>query len=152
MPVDGQSRALPTRLSSAVASIVKPRCGQAAADGDAALHDSRTGVPTGQYSAITAAADPWLDTLTSPRLQARHPFAAGDYTSGSLPQRTIYHYWYHTGENMAICRSSWATSTTRRRTGRSDGTPPGDVDRRGTGGLHPDIRMEIPIAASPEDV
>jgi hypothetical protein len=24
------------------------------------------------------------------------------YTSGTLMQRVVYHYWYHTGENMAI--------------------------------------------------
>jgi hypothetical protein len=42
------------------------------------------------------------------------------YTHGNLLQRTIYHYWYHTGENMAMHQqlvhvplpSSSATSTT----------------------------------------
>jgi len=54
--------------------------------------------------AITAAADPWLDALTSARLQEAvvrdgRPTA---YIYGNLLQRVIYHYWYHTGENMAI--------------------------------------------------
>ena len=56
------------------------------------------------WEAITAAADPYLDTLTTERLQA--PMLVDGqpavYTVGSLLQRVIYHYWYHTGENMAI--------------------------------------------------
>jgi hypothetical protein len=56
------------------------------------------------WTAITQAADPWLDALTTERLQGRvvrdgKPTA---YIFGSLLQRVIYHYWYHTGENMAI--------------------------------------------------
>jgi uncharacterized damage-inducible protein DinB len=56
------------------------------------------------WRAITAEADPWLDTLTSEGLLARpvrhgRPLAR---TFGNLLQRTIYHYWYHAGENMAI--------------------------------------------------
>lgn len=56
------------------------------------------------WRAITAAADPWLDTLTSQSLLERairqgKPVAR---SHGNLLQRTIYHYWYHTGENLAI--------------------------------------------------
>lgn len=58
------------------------------------------------WQSITVAADPWLDSLTSEMLAQPHPFGkAGQqnyYTFGSLMQRVIYHYWYHTGENMAI--------------------------------------------------
>ena len=55
------------------------------------------------WSAITAAADPWLDTLTTEDLARAMPkaFRPG-VTCGSLLLRVIYHYWYHTGENMAI--------------------------------------------------
>jgi uncharacterized damage-inducible protein DinB len=56
------------------------------------------------WQAITEAADPWLDTLTSARLQ-EHVVSKGKpiaYVYGNLLQRVIYHYWYHTGENMAI--------------------------------------------------
>ena len=56
------------------------------------------------WQTITAAADPYLDTLTTGRLQAPI-FVDGQvvvYTAGSLLQRVIYHYWYHTGENLAI--------------------------------------------------
>lgn len=53
---------------------------------------------------ITQAADPWLDSLTSDKLQAA-VISNGkpiQRTHGNLLQRVIYHYWYHTGENMAI--------------------------------------------------
>lgn len=56
------------------------------------------------WKAITSAADPWLDTLTPAKLQ-QHPIVQGKPISrinGNLIQRTIYHYWYHTGENLAI--------------------------------------------------
>jgi DinB family protein len=58
------------------------------------------------WEAITAAADPWLDALTSVGLQEQQAIAFDgavvEFTFGSLLLRTIYHYWYHTGENMAI--------------------------------------------------
>jgi uncharacterized damage-inducible protein DinB len=56
------------------------------------------------WRAITQATDPWLDTLTTAKLQ-EHVISKGkqtDYTYGNLLQRLIYHYWYHLGENMAI--------------------------------------------------
>lgn len=56
------------------------------------------------WKSIATAADPWLDTLTSENLLQNvisngKPLAR---TYGNLLQRVIYHYWYHTGENMAI--------------------------------------------------
>jgi hypothetical protein len=56
------------------------------------------------WEAIAAAADLWLDTITSATLQQSvvvdgQPSA---FLFGPLLQRVIYHYWYHTGENMAI--------------------------------------------------
>lgn len=56
------------------------------------------------WKTITAAADPWLDTLTPARLQEA-VISKGKPTTrfyGNLLQRVIYHYWYHTGENSAI--------------------------------------------------
>jgi hypothetical protein len=56
------------------------------------------------WKLITAAVDPWLDTLTTARLK-EHVIKNGKPTTrifGNLLQRVIYHYWYHTGENMAI--------------------------------------------------
>ena len=46
----------------------------------------------------------WLDTLTTEML-GEHPIKNGKPLArihGNLLQRTIYHYWFHTGENMAI--------------------------------------------------
>ncbi len=56
------------------------------------------------WNAITQAADPWLDTLTSEKLlqQVVRDGKTTSYIFGSLLQRTIYHYWYHTGENLAV--------------------------------------------------
>lgn len=56
------------------------------------------------WEAITAAADPWLESLTPALLsEQHHRYQSQDiYTFGSLLQRVIYHYWYHTGEIMAI--------------------------------------------------
>jgi uncharacterized damage-inducible protein DinB len=56
------------------------------------------------WKAITQAANPWLNTLNSADLQQNvirkdRPIS---YTYGNLLQRVIYHYWYHTGENLAI--------------------------------------------------
>jgi len=56
------------------------------------------------WNTLTQAADPWLDGLTTEKLQ-QHVVRDGKpspYIFGSLLQRVIYHYWYHTGENMAI--------------------------------------------------
>lgn len=56
------------------------------------------------WKKITASADPWLDTLTSKKLE-QNVISNGkeiQRTYGNLIQRTIYHYWYHLGENMAI--------------------------------------------------
>jgi hypothetical protein len=58
------------------------------------------------WEAIVAAADPWLDTLTTAQLHEQHQITVrGDtfvLTFGSLMLRTTYHYWYHNGENLAI--------------------------------------------------
>ena len=56
------------------------------------------------WHTITRAADPWLDTLTTEKLQENvvRDGKPSRSTWGSLLQRVIYHYWYHTGENMAI--------------------------------------------------
>lgn len=55
------------------------------------------------WQTITRAADEWLDTATNERLRAPFNHPSGGVTNfGNLLQRVIYHYWYHTGENMAI--------------------------------------------------
>lgn len=56
------------------------------------------------WETITAAADPWLDGLTTETLLSRvtRDGRLTEITLGSMLLRTIYHYWYHTGENAAI--------------------------------------------------
>jgi hypothetical protein len=58
----------------------------------------------GAWQAITEAADPWLDTLSTDKLREEVVIDGqpSGFIFGSLLQRVIYHYWYHTGENMAI--------------------------------------------------
>ncbi|OGN89426.1 MAG: hypothetical protein A2Y88_04650 [Chloroflexi bacterium RBG_13_48_10] len=59
----------------------------------------------GYWRKIMKAADPWLESLNSEKLQEHFLKADGKPSErifGSLLQRTIYHYWYHTGENLAI--------------------------------------------------
>ena len=56
------------------------------------------------WETLTQAVDPWLEALTIEKLQ-EHVIRDGQpspYIFGSLVQRVIYHYWYHTGENLAI--------------------------------------------------
>ena len=59
------------------------------------------------WEAITTAADPWLDAVTTETLLAeaiRNGQPTG-FSNGSRLLRMIYHYWYHTGENAAIRQS-----------------------------------------------
>jgi hypothetical protein len=48
------------------------------------------------WRAVTQAADPWLDTLTTESLQT--PLAQGLSGAGTFLRRTTYHYWYHLGK------------------------------------------------------
>jgi hypothetical protein len=58
----------------------------------------------GAWRTITKASDAWLDTVTSDTLQSpvMHNGKPTQRQFGALLLRTIYHYWYHAGENMAI--------------------------------------------------
>ncbi len=53
---------------------------------------------------LTRRADLWLDTVTAKTLTERvmHRGKPTARMYGNLLQRVIYHYWYHTGETMAI--------------------------------------------------
>ena len=56
------------------------------------------------WHAVTKAADPFLDTLTTDRLLLdllRNGESVGQ-TLGSALRRVTYHYWYHIGEIQAI--------------------------------------------------
>src|SRR4051794_28322910 len=56
------------------------------------------------WQTITAAGDPWLDAVMTETLQQEVMVKGKPLGTsfGSLLQRVIYHYWYHTGENQAI--------------------------------------------------
>ena len=57
------------------------------------------------WQKITQSTNTWLETMTSEKLQkfvVKPDGSQIQYTYGSLLQRMIYHYWYHTGENLAI--------------------------------------------------
>ncbi len=56
------------------------------------------------WQTITTEIDPWLETITTQKLLEKVIRKGNDerYTIGNLFYRTIYHYWYHIGENMAI--------------------------------------------------
>lgn len=56
------------------------------------------------WHTVTATADPWLDTLTTERLESTVSLRgwSDTLTLGSLMLRVIYHYWFHTGEIMAV--------------------------------------------------
>jgi hypothetical protein len=58
----------------------------------------------GAWEKITQAAEPWLDSVTTSTLESNVVMDGkpSEYIWGSLLQRMIYHYWYHTGENAAI--------------------------------------------------
>jgi hypothetical protein len=75
------------------------------------------------------AADPYLDTLTTPMLQrAIKNRQGGERLIGSMLRRVTYHYWYHTGEIQSIRQllgtrtfpRSSGPSTARRLTDRRD--------------------------------
>ena len=128
----------------------------------------RAGRHLAAWRAITAAADPWLDAVTTAKQE--EPVSRGKpigTTFGNLLQRVIYHYWYHTGENQAIrqqlghtrCRSSWATSTTMPRTARnqpSSGVTLADDGDTSTG-MRPDVtgqggRLRVSEPSTPASV
>ena len=56
------------------------------------------------WQVVTRAADAWLEHVTTEGLLQTYTSSDGGWTTsfGNLLQRVIYHYWYHTGENLAI--------------------------------------------------
>lgn len=56
------------------------------------------------WRTVTEAADVYLDTLTAEDLESYYQWRGKDISEsiGTMLQRVIYHYWYHTGEALAI--------------------------------------------------
>lgn len=92
-------------LAQAQGRVLVPEVQRAYAYGAAACTPPLDEV-LAHWRAITAEADPWLDQLTSEALAEVRDVGADGKTRrrqlGSMLQRMIYHYWYHTGENLAI--------------------------------------------------
>jgi uncharacterized damage-inducible protein DinB len=57
-----------------------------------------------KWRAVTAAADPYLDTLDTQKLQEHFEWRGRtlDENIGTRLLRVLYHYWYHIGEANAI--------------------------------------------------
>jgi hypothetical protein len=73
---------------------------------------------------ITNASDAFLDEFTTEMLLSNTARSRPLPTSwGNLLQRTIYHYWYHTGENMGI-RQALGHSGLQNFVGDIDGEAP----------------------------
>ncbi len=56
----------------------------------------------GLWDQVVAAADSFLDTLTTADLERWMTVGDVTFQPGSLMHRTIYHYWFHLGEAMGI--------------------------------------------------
>ena len=56
------------------------------------------------WRAVTAATDPFLDSLGTEKLQVDLPLDGKPtgQTQGSAIRRLTYHYWFHIGEILAI--------------------------------------------------
>ncbi len=56
------------------------------------------------WAEITAAADKYLDTLTPDHMTAHFELRGNPLAEsiGTMLQRTIYHYWFHIGEGLAV--------------------------------------------------
>jgi hypothetical protein len=86
-------------LRRAQGRIVAPRLDAELAYGRPASTPS-IGEMWAAWEQVTAEADPWLDAADSDRMTA--PLAEGFPNAGTFMLRTIYHYWYHLGEGMAV--------------------------------------------------
>jgi hypothetical protein len=56
----------------------------------------------GWWRTVTAAADPYLDSLAGAALTRRWPRESSKETPGTKLHRTTYHYWFHLGESQAV--------------------------------------------------
>lgn len=54
------------------------------------------------WNAVTELVDPYLDTVTTEILESSIQQGNVTFQPGSLLHRTIYHYWFHLGENLGL--------------------------------------------------
>lgn len=88
-------------LTRALGSTPRAELNEIAANGGPATTPSLEAM-LAAWSEVTAAADPWLEALSGPQLLDALPGAGPRRTIGSALQRVTYHYWFHTGEILAI--------------------------------------------------
>jgi hypothetical protein len=79
----------------------RPELNEIARNGGPATTPSLPAMLTA-WKAVTAAADPWLVALTTGDLDRDLGGAGPKRRIGSALQRVTYHYWFHTGEILAI--------------------------------------------------
>jgi DinB superfamily len=79
----------------------RPELNEIAASGGPASTPSLKAMLTA-WGSVTGAADPWLDRLRVSDLVDPLPGGGPRRTIGSAIQRVTYHYWFHTGEILAI--------------------------------------------------
>ena len=88
-------------LTRGLGQTPRPELNEIAANGGPATTPSLKAM-IAAWQAVTAAADPWLDGLVADALLGPLPGPGPRRTIGSALQRVTYHYWFHTGEILAI--------------------------------------------------
>lgn len=93
-----EQRSWLTRVSGATP---RPELNEIAANGGPATTPP-VGAMLAAWDEVTARTDPWLDGLGASDLSGTLPGSGPHRSIGSALQRVIYHYWFHTGEILAI--------------------------------------------------
>ena len=88
-------------LTRAQNETPKPNLNELAASGGPASTPPLTQM-LNAWKAVTAAADPWLDELTTADMSSDLGGGGPRRAIGDAIRRVTYHYWFHTGEILAI--------------------------------------------------
>ena len=90
-------------LTFAQGQVLLPELNEQFAFGAPASTPALTDMLTA-WQTVTSAADEWLESVSTEDLLKTYTSPIDDWATsyGNLLQRVIYHYWYHTGENLAI--------------------------------------------------
>ena len=88
-------------LTRALQRTPRPELNEIAANGGPATTPSLKAM-LGAWAEVTTAADLWLDRLVAEDLDRSLAGTGPRRTIGSALLRVTYHYWFHTGEILAI--------------------------------------------------
>jgi hypothetical protein len=88
-------------LTRAQARTPRPALNEIAASGGPASTPALTKM-LAAWRTVTTAADPWLDGLTTADMESALGGDGPRRTIGDAIRRVTYHYWFHTGEILAI--------------------------------------------------